>query len=50
MFANIFGIIGYVLLLTVKQNGSSTPHTSFPISLPLIFSQELNISQPTSVP
>jgi hypothetical protein len=24
MFANIFGIIGYVLLLTVKQNGSST--------------------------
>jgi hypothetical protein len=25
MFANIFGIIGYVLLLTVKQNGSSTP-------------------------
>jgi hypothetical protein len=32
MFANIFGIIGYVLLLTVKQNGRSTPILPSPSS------------------
>jgi MFS transporter, ACS family, DAL5 transporter family protein len=48
MFANVFGIIGYVLLLTVKHNGRST---SALIPTPILTpAQESNISRHTSAP